>query len=143
MFQRESLGIAEAEKARDAILDALNATDNPIALAIADERGVPVLLLRQDGAPPRMLRRARAKAYTAANLGVKTVDFRDAEIKAKHRTLDDWGDPMITALQGGIPIKANGAVVGGIAMSGNTTIRDEGLAAIGLAAMGLAAMGAT
>ena len=137
MFQRESLGIADAEKARDAILGALNATDNPIALAIADDRGVPVLLMRQDGAPPRMLRRARAKAYTAANLGVNTVDFRDNEIKAKHRTLNDWGDPMITSLQGGIAIKVDGKLVGGIAMSGNTTIRDEALAAIGLAAMGV------
>ena len=137
MFQRECLGVADAGKARDAILGALTATDNPIALAIADDRGVPILLMRQDGAPPRMLRRARAKAYTAANLGVNTVDFRDVEIKAKKRTLSDWGDPMITSLQGGIAIKHNDAVVGGIAMSGNTTIRDEALAAIGLTAMGV------
>ena len=137
MFQRESLGVADAEKARDAILGALTATDNPIALAIADDRGVPVLLMRQDGAPPRMLRRARAKAYTAANLGMNTVDFRDQEIKAKNRTLSDWGDPMITSLQGGITIKVGDTVVGGIAMSGNTTIRDEALAAIGLVAMGV------
>jgi uncharacterized protein GlcG (DUF336 family) len=137
MFQRESLGVADAEKARDAILGALNATDNPMALAIADDHGVPILLMRQDGAPPRMLRRARAKAYTAANLGLNTVDFRDIEIKAKHRTLDDWGDPMLTSLQGGIAIKVGDTIVGGIAMSGNTTIRDEALAAIGLAAMGV------
>jgi uncharacterized protein GlcG (DUF336 family) len=137
MFQRESLGVADAEKARDAILGALTATDNPIALAIADDRGVPVLLMRMDGAPPRMLRRARAKAYTAANLGMNTVDFRDQEIKAKNRTLSDWGDPMITSLQGGITIKVGDTVVGGIAMSGNTTIRDEALAAIGLVAMGV------
>ena len=31
----------------------------------------------QDGAPARMLSRARAKAYTAANVGRDTVDFRD------------------------------------------------------------------
>ena len=132
MFQRESIGTEEAEKARDAILEALTDTDNPIALVIADDRGLPVLLYREDGAPARMLRRARAKAYTSANLGVNTVDFRDSEIKAKHRTLSDWGDPMITSLQGGIAIRNNGAVVGGIAMSGNTTIRDEALAQIGL-----------
>lgn len=137
MFQRESIGIAEAEKARDAILAALNPTDNPIALAIADDRGAPVLLYREDGAPARMLRRARAKAYTSANLGVNTVDFRDNEIKAKNRTLNDWGDPMITSLQGGVAIVNKGNVVGGISMSGNTTIRDEALAQIGLDAMGL------
>jgi glc operon protein GlcG len=137
MFQRESIGIKDAEKARDAIIAALNATDNPIALVIADDRGAPVLLYREDGAPARMLRRARAKAYTSANLGVNTVDFRDNEIKAKNRTLNDWGDPMITSLQGGIAIINKGNVVGGISMSGNTTIRDEALAQIGLDAMGL------
>lgn len=138
MFQRESLGLAEAEKARDAILGALLDNDNPIALAIADDRGVPVLLFRQDGAPARMLSRARSKAYTAANVGMNTVDFRDHEIWGKEgRTLSDYGDPMLTSLQGGIAIRHNGKVVGSIAMSGNSTIRDEALAAIGLEAMGV------
>src|ERR1700704_1640168 len=139
MFQQTRLGLAEAERARDAILAALTTADSPIAMAIADEHGVPILLLRQDGAPARMLGRARSKAYTAANLGLDTVVFRDEHVKAKQRTLDDWGDPMITTLQGGIAIKVEGKVVGGIAMSGNSTIRDEGLAKIGLDAMGLQA----
>ena len=136
MFQRESLGVEEAERARDAILAALG-NDNPGALAIADDRGVPILLMRQDGAPARMLSRARAKAYTAANVGLNTVDFRDNVIRGKNRTLNDWGDPMVTSLQGGIAIKHNGKVIGAIAMSGNSTVRDEALAAIGLSAMGV------
>jgi len=136
MFQRESLGVEEAERARDAILAALG-SDNPGALAIADDRGVPILLMRQDGAPARMLSRARAKAYTAANVGLNTVDFRDNVIRGKNRTLNDWGDPMVTSLQGGIAIKHNGKVIGAIAMSGNSTVRDEALAAIGLSAMGV------
>ena len=137
MFQQERLGLAEAERARDAILAAITGSDNPGALAIADEHGVPILLMRQDGAPSRMLSRARAKAYTAANLGLDTVVFREKHVKAKQRTLNDWGDPMITTLQGGLAIVINGKVVGGIAMSGNTTIRDEALAEIGLKAMGV------
>src|SRR5687767_525799 len=137
MFNAQKLGLDEAERARDAILAALTPTDAPIALAIADEHGVPILLLRQDGAPARMLSRARAKAYTAANLGLNTVDFRDRHVKAKQRTLSDWGDPSITTLQGGLAIRLGNAVVGGIAMSGNTTLRDEALAHVGLQAMGL------
>ena len=117
MFQRESLGLAEAERARDAILGAIT-NDNPIALAIADDRGVPILMLRQDGAADRMLSRARAKAYTAANVGLDTVLFRDNDIRGNDRTLNDWGDPMIVSLQGGITIKHNGKVIGAIAMSG-------------------------
>jgi uncharacterized protein GlcG (DUF336 family) len=137
VFSQVRLGLSEAEKARDAILRALTPTDSPAALAIADEHGVPILLLRQDGAPARMLSRARAKAYTAANLGLDTVTFRDAHVKARQRALDDWGDPQLTTLQGGLAIRHNGKVVGGIAMSGNSTTRDEALARIGLQALGL------
>lgn len=137
MFQQMRLGLIDAERARDAILAALTPTDSPAALAIADEHGVPILLLRQDGAPARMLSRARAKAYTAATVGQDTVHFRDSAIKGHSRTLDDWGDPMLTTLQGGLAVRSAGVVVGGIAMSGNTTMRDEALARIGLLAMGL------
>jgi glc operon protein GlcG len=137
MFQRECLGLEDAERAMNAILDALTPEDSPIALAIADEHGVLVCCLRQDGAATRMIRRATAKAYTAAVLGTDTVVFRDDVLKAEHRTLSDWGDPMITSLQGGLVVRSNGKVVGGIAMSGNNTKRDEGLSRIGLNAMGL------
>jgi uncharacterized protein GlcG (DUF336 family) len=137
VFQQVRLGLDDAERARDAILAALTPTDNPAALAIADEYGVPILLLRQDGAPTRMLSRARAKAYTAANLGLDTVIFRDAHLKARQRTLNDWGDSMITSLQGGLAIRQDGKVIGGMAMSGNSTTRDEALARVGLEALGL------
>ena len=137
MFSEERLGLVEAERARDAVIAAFNNTDQPGALAITDEHGMPILQMRQDGAAARMLRRATAKAYTAANLGTDTVAFRDGVIKGQKRTLDDWGDPMVTSLQGGLAIRSNGRVVGGIAMSGNTTLRDEALARIGLEAMGL------
>jgi uncharacterized protein GlcG (DUF336 family) len=136
LLHLQSLGLAEAERARDAILGALNRNDNPIALAVADEHGQPILLLRQDGAPARMLGRARSKAYTAATLGLDTVDFRDNHVKARQRTLEDWGDPMLTTLQGGLTVKIDDRVVGSIAMSGNTTMRDEALARIGLNAIG-------
>jgi uncharacterized protein GlcG (DUF336 family) len=139
MYQRLTLGLADAERARDAILAALTSSDNPIALAIADDEGAPLLLLRQDGAPARMLGRARSKAYTAATVGLDTVEFRDVHVKGKQRTLNDWGDPMLTTLQGGLTVRSNGKIVGGIAMSGNTTMRDEALARIGLEAMGLQA----
>ena len=137
MFEVSDLGLEEALKAKEAVLAALTSADNPGALAIADRNGVEVLCTRQDGAPARMLGRARAKAYTAARLGMDTVVFRDQVVRANGRTLDDWADPHLTTLQGGLPIRANGRVVGGIAMSGNSTTRDEALARIGRDAMGL------
>ena len=137
MFETLSLGLEEAARARDAIFAALMSADNPGALSITDVNGVEVLCARQDGAPARMLGRARAKAYTAARLGMDTVVFRDSVVKANNRTLNDWADPKLTTLQGGLAVRVDGRVIGGIAMSGNATIRDEALARIGLDAMGV------
>ena len=135
MFETRSIGLDEAMKAKDAIFAAFTSADNPGALCITDAHGVEVLCARVDGAPARMLGRARAKAYTAARVGMNTVDFRDFVVKANARTLDDWGDPKLTTLQGGLAVRSGGQVVGGIAMSGNSTIRDEALARVGLEAM--------
>lgn len=138
MFETKSIGLEEALKAKEAIFaEFADGTDNPGALCITDASGAEVLCARVDGAPARMLGRARAKAYTAARIGMNTVDFRDHVVKANRRTLDDWGDPKLTTLQGGLAIRSGGQVVGGIAMSGNSTIRDEALARIGLEAMGV------
>ena len=137
MFQRTSLSLTDARNAVTAILQATTGKDNPAAVVVVDDYGELLCCARQDGAPSRMLRRARAKAYTSANLGLDTVAFRDEVVKAEGRTLNDWGDPMITSLQGGLAIKVNGKVVGAISCSGNSTERDEELASIGLKAMGL------
>ena len=138
MIGHLSVSLADARVAVEAIITAARQNEAPLAISVVDGDGYMVYQVRQDGAPARMLSRARSKAYTAANLGLDTVVFRDEQVKAKQRTLDDWGDPMLTTLQGGIAVKVNGKVVGGIAMSGNTTIRDEALARIGLNAMRLA-----
>lgn len=138
MFETKSIGLEEALKAKEATFaEFADGTDNPGALCITDAHGAEVLCARVDGAPARMLGRARAKAYTAARIGMNTVDFRDHVVKANRRTLNDWGDPKLTTLQGGLAIVSGGQVVGGIAMSGNSTIRDEALARIGLEAMGV------
>ena len=114
MFETRNIGLEEALKAKEAIFAEFAAgTDNPGALCITDASGVEVLCARVDGAPARMLGRARAKAYTAARVGMNTVDFRDHVVKANARTLDDWGDPKLTTLQGGLAIRSGGQVVAG------------------------------
>src|SRR5581483_3513178 len=116
MITTKSIGLEEARSAIEAILAAVTEKDNPVAIAVVDAHGDLVACLRQDGAAARMVRRSRAKAYTAATLGMNTVDFRD-QMKADGRTLDDWGDSRLTALQGGLVIRSAGRVVGGIALS--------------------------
>ncbi len=138
MITTESIGLTEARQAIEAILAALTPDDNPVSIAVSDAHGDLIACVRQDGAAARMVRRSRAKAYSAASQRMDTVVFRD-QMKAEGRTLDDWGDDQLTSLQGGLAVLHNDRVVGAIAMSGNNTKRDEELAGIGRAAMKLEA----
>src|SRR5439155_18341852 len=117
MITTESIGLTEARQASEAILRAVTPQDNSVSIAVADAHGDLIACLRQDGAAARMVRRSRAKAYSAASQRMDTVVFRD-RMKAEGRTLDDWGDERLTSLQGGLAVLHHGRVVGAIAMSG-------------------------
>jgi uncharacterized protein GlcG (DUF336 family) len=128
------LGLAEARAAVSAVLAALGPDDKPPAVAVVDAHGSLVMLARADGAPPRMGGRARAKAHTAAALGVPTATFR-GELHARGATLDEWGDPQLTSLEGGLPVALGEAIVGAVGCSGNPRWRDQELTLAALEAI--------
>ncbi len=105
-----------------------------MSVVVADDNGDPICSVRMDGAPERTLRFAFRKAYTAAVMGRDTIVFKQL-LQDQHRSLEDYGDPMFTTLQGGVVVMLDGKVVGGLAVGGNTTARDEVIARIGLEAL--------
>jgi glc operon protein GlcG len=101
---------------------------------VVDAGGDLISCARVDGCHERVLRFAIRKAYTAATMGRSTVRFKD-ELLEHSRTLDDYGDPLFTTLQGGVPVRVGQQVVGAVAVGGNTVERDKGIADIAAAAL--------
>src|SRR5690606_24167604 len=111
-----------------AVLGSLGPNDRPVAVAVVDGQGNPVYLIRQDGTSAVDVRNAERKAYTAAYLGRDTSQYR-LQILHDGRTVADWSNPNITTLHGGITLRREGQVVGGIGVSGSgDEDRDEELA---------------
>lgn len=138
MHNYPSLGLSDAKQAVSTILAAIAAEgDRPAAVAVVGHDGELVYALRQTGAAARLIGRARAKAYTAAVLGLDTSVFRSDVLHRPGRTLDDWGDPLITSLPGGVVARDEGVVVGAIGCTGNSIERDEALARLGIGALQL------
>ena len=130
----ESLGLIEAEKAIAAGVAAATKLAKPMAFAVADHRGEMIATARMDGANPRILRHSIRKAYTAALMCRHTLAFkRDLEERAG--ALDQWGDPNLTTLPGGLAVQANGAHVGGVGAGGGGP-DDEAVACAMVEAMG-------
>lgn len=134
MFQRYSLGLEEAQRAIEAAFKEARKDGRPMAAAVVDDAGDLICGARMDGVHERVLRFAIRKAYTAAVMRRDTVAF-GKELVERRRSLDDYGDPLFTTLQGGMPVTIDGKFVGAVAVGGNTTERDIAIAQIAVEAV--------
>ena len=127
--------LEQAQRAIAAAFDEARKDGRNMAAAIVDGSGDPICTARMDTTHERVLRFAVRKAYTAAVMQRDTLAFK-RDMERANRTLADYGDPMFTTLQGGLVVKAEGQVIGGIAVGGGTNETDESIARIALRALG-------
>jgi len=128
-----------ALRALDLIAAATREAGYVVAIAIVDAHGDLVAARRMDGARPRWMRASLRKAYSAAVMDRDTEAFH-AEIVRRNLQIAYYGDPMLTALPGGIVVERDGATLAGIGVTGKTDGRDAELARAGLAAFAAAAV---
>lgn len=131
------LDAARARAAAEAALAAAHQDGKRISVAVVDQRGHDVLVVRGDGAPWFTAGVARAKAATSALMGAQSGDL--AGVQAAHPQLIDLIDAQtvqpLTTLPGGVPVRLAGTVVGAIGVSGADPDEDVAFARIGLAAV--------
>jgi len=87
---------------------------------------------RPDAAQVASVGVASDKARTAAIYRRPSKDFED---QVKNGRISALALPGAAALQGGVPIRHHGRVVGAIGVSGNTPQEDEDIAKVGAAAL--------
>jgi len=104
-----------------------------VAIAILDDGGHLLHLIRMDGASPFNARTAIAKGRTAAESRRSSLVWEE-RIKAGRTSM--LGMPDITPVQGGLPIVIEGAYIGGVGVSGVQSHEDEQIAAAGIKALG-------
>ncbi len=105
----------------------------PQVIAVVDEGCNLLAFLRMDGSRVLSIESAQHKAMTAAATGRPTGGM-DAELGVR---LGLATHGRMTNLQGGLPIVAEGHIVGGIGVGSGTGEQDLAIAQQALAAMGL------
>ncbi len=135
-YQKPILSLDDARRAMERMLqEALKAPNRPVAIAICDDQGELVAFARMDKCAPLPLTVARKKAYTAARTRSDTKAFAD-RLKGMSRSVVEFGDPNLIAVQGGVAIIApDGNPLGGIGVSGLAAEEDEAIAKAGLSAI--------
>jgi glc operon protein GlcG len=103
-----------------------------VSLCIVDESGNLLFFEKADGASLNTIQFAQKKARHAAFYGSPSKNGADA---IKQGRLDVLALPDYFPNQGGLPIKVDGQVLGGIAASGAKSEIDEAVAQAGLDAL--------
>jgi glc operon protein GlcG len=104
-----------------------------VSIAILDDGGHLLHLVRMDGATPANARIATEKGRTAAETRRSTAIWEE-RIKAGRNAMLKM--PGVTPVQGGLPIVVDGVCVGGVGVSGVQSHEDEQIAKAGIDALG-------
>ena len=103
-----------------------------VCIAILDDGGHLLHLVRMDGATPANARIAVEKGRTSAETRRSTANWQERVAKRPEMLRM----PKVTPVQGGLPIVVEGTCVGGVGVSGVQSHEDEQIAAAGIKALG-------
>jgi len=142
MNLKTNLPLAAAE----AIIDAAFAAGKeagmlPLTVVVLDSGGHVVALKRQDGSGIMRTDVATGKAWGALGMGIPSRTIRDrmADRPSFQAALAAVSDGRFVPVPGGVLVRdGDGAVIGAVGVSGDTSDKDEYCAIEGIRAAGLA-----
>ena len=103
-----------------------------VAIAVVDDGGHPLALERLDGCAPIGAYIATEKARSAAIGRRETKGYEDMVNGGRSAFL---GAPLVTSLEGGVPVLVDGQVVGAVGVSGVKAEQDAQVAKAGIAVL--------
>lgn len=103
-----------------------------ISVAVVDTSLNLIAFAKGDGATPHSAETSRRKANTAASTG-KVTGWMDSDLAV---TLPMASGNLLTNVPGGIPLRFNGALGGGLGIAGGTVEQDTAISKATLAAIG-------
>ena len=131
MIKRPALTLDDCRKISAAAEAEAKKNNWNVCIAILDDGGHLLHLVRMDGASPANARIAVEKGRTAAESRRSTAAWQE-RIRTRPELLRM---PEITPVQGGLPITVEGGCVGGVGVSGVQSHEDEQIAKAGIDAL--------
>ncbi|MDH3425554.1 MAG: heme-binding protein [Acidimicrobiia bacterium] len=127
-----ALSHADAWEIVNSVRVALEQDGRGAAVAVCDDHGELVALLRTDGCPLPSINNAINKAYTASRQRMESRQVGE-ESRQGNFAMTNFGDLRYTGWGGGVPIMADGEVVGAVGVSGLPEEDDMKIARAGAA----------
>ena len=118
LINEKNLSLGMAQAIANGAMDKCEEMGFRISVAVVDRDGLPIVMLRGDGADLHTPEGADRKAYTARTFRAPSADF----VKRMLNDPTAAGSKEYTrvlALDGGLPIKVGDDVVGAVGVSGS------------------------
>jgi glc operon protein GlcG len=125
MQSKSVLTVAEATRILDAARAEAEKNQWAVTIAVVDDGGHPLALLRLDGCAPIGAYIAPEKARTAALGRRESKQYEDMINGGRTAFLSA---PLVATLEGGVPIVVDGQVVGAVGVSGVKPDQDSQVA---------------
>src|ERR1700741_4954837 len=124
LVSQKNIPLAMAKTIAEAAMDKCKELGFKVSVTVVDRAGLPIVMLRGDGAGLHTPEGSDRKAYTARTFRAPSADF------VKRVTSDPtWAGQKeytrVLALPGGLPIKVGDDVVGAVGVSGSPGRDDD------------------
>lgn len=130
LADRKAITITEARNAMTAAVAEATKNGWKLVICVVDDGGRLIALEKMDGAPSSSVDIAQGKGRTAALFGRSSALLEEAI-----KTRPALSTVPFVLLQGGLPVTANGIVIGAVGVSGAQSAQDEQVAKAGIAAI--------
>lgn len=132
MISKAVLSQTEVTRILAAARAEAHANNWAVSIAVVDDGGHPLALERLDGCAPIGAYIATEKARTSALGRRETKGYEDMVNGGRSAFLSA---PLVTSLEGGVPVLVDGQVVGAVGVSGVKADQDAQVAKAGAAAL--------
>lgn len=133
MLSKFILGQAEVATMLVAAREEAERNQWAVSIAIVDDGGHLLALQRLDGASPSSAYVATEKARSAALGRRETRHFEEMVNGGRTAFLSA---PILTSLEGGVPVIVGGQVIGAVGVSGVKSADDAQIAKVGIQSLG-------
>ena len=124
LVTQKNISLAMAQTIAQAALAQCESMGFKASVVVLDRAGLPIVMLRGDGAGLHTSEGAERKAYTARTFSQPSADFVK-RMKDRPDTVGSVHYSRVLALGGGLPIKVGNEVVGAVGVSGSPGKDDE------------------
>jgi glc operon protein GlcG len=134
---RRSISYAAANRLVAAAISHAQSKGWRVCVSVCDSSGLGLAMGRMDDVPPTIIEFATDKAFTAAMNGKSTQAFFERMSSSTALAMGLANRPRLITWEGGLPIVEDGAVIGGLGVSGAAGSEDVECATMALRELGL------